>query len=78
MEACIKFMKETIKKCIDAKSNMLIALLQIRSTPLGPGLPSPATLDHPIRGIMPALSRLPISPNNSDEHYDALVKTKKG
>ena len=33
MEACIKFLKHTIKKCIDIKSDIHIALLQIRSTP---------------------------------------------
>ena len=65
----------------DTKSDMDIALLQIRSTPLGPGLPCPAMLlfNHPIRGIMPILSRPLISTNNDDEHNEALVKrcTKK-
>ena len=55
---------------------MHIALLQIRTTPLGPELPGPATLlfTHPIRGIMPKLTGPVISPNNYDEHYETLVK----
>ena len=60
---------------------MHIAYLQIRSTPLWSGLPSPATLlfNHPIRGIMPIHSRLLISTNNDDQCYEILVKrqTKK-
>ena len=73
VEACIKFIKWTIKKCIDAKFDMYIALLQIRSSPLEPGLPSPATLlfNCPIRGVMPILNRLLISPiNDDDEHHE--------
>ena len=63
------------KKCIDTKLSIHIALLQIRSTPLGPGLPSPAMLlfNHPIQGILPIVNRLPINTNNEDEHYDMLV-----
>ena len=58
---------------------MHIALLQIRSTPLWPGLPGPATLlfNHPIRVIMTILSRLPISTNNNDKHYEALVRRQR-
>ena len=37
-EACIKFIKCTIKKCFDTKTDIYIALLQIRATPLEPGL----------------------------------------
>ena len=52
-----------------------IALLQIRMTPLGLGLPSPATMlfSHSIRGIMPIISRQPVSINDDEEHYEALV-----
>ena len=75
-EACIKFMMQTIKRYVDTKYDTHIALLQIRSAPLEPGLPRSATLlfNHPIRGIMPILSRLPICPNNNDGHYEVLVK----
>ena len=69
------------QKCIDTKSVLHITLLQIRSTPLGPGLLSPATLlfNCQKRSIMQIISRLPISPNNNDEYYEALVErgTKK-
>ena len=50
VEACIKFIKHTMKKCIETNEDIHIALLQIRATQLEPGLPSPATLlfNHPI------------------------------
>ena len=44
VEACIKFIKCTLKKCIETNEDIHIALLQIRSTPLEPCLPNPATL----------------------------------
>ena len=68
--------KVNAKKFSYINSNTHIALLQIRTMPLGPGLPSPATLlfNFPTRGIMPLVNRLPISLNNDDEHYQALVK----
>ena len=49
------------QKCFDTKSDPHVDLLHIISTPLGSGLPSPATLlfNHPIRCIMPILTRLP-------------------
>ena len=68
--------KANTKKYFDTKSDQHIDLFQIRSTPLGPGLPCPATLlfNNPIRGIMPTINILLISVNNSHEHYNALVK----
>ena len=56
-----------------------IALLQNRMTPLGAGLPSPATMvfNHPIRGIILIISRPPIGINNNEEHYEALVNKQK-
>ena len=64
-----------MKKCFDSGSDMHIALLQTRSTPLGQGLPSPATLlfNCLVRGIMPRIDRLPINTDNDDEHHTALV-----
>ena len=67
--------KAYYQKNIDTKSDIHFALLLIRLTPLGPGLPGLAILlfNHPIRGILP-ISRLPFNSNNGDEHYEALVK----
>ena len=64
------------QKCLDTKSDPHKALLQIRSTPLGPGLPYCTTLlfNHPIRGIMSTINIPPIGLNNDDEHYEALIK----
>ena len=76
VEACIKFIKQSIEKCIDTRSDIHIALLQIRSTPLGSGLPNPAMLlfNHQIMGIVPIVNRPPINSNNDDENFEALVK----
>ena len=51
-----------------------MVLLQIRTTPLGQGLPSLAMLqfNHPLHGIMPALDRKPVSVDNDDEHHKKL------
>ena len=61
--------KACTEKCFDIKWDPHIALLQIRMTPLGLGLPSPATMlfNHPIRGIMPTISRLPIGIDIGEE-----------
>ena len=71
VEECIIFIICNIKKCIHIRSHVDIALLQVGSTPLVPGLPSPTTLlfNHPIRGIIPIINK----------HYEVLVKrqTKK-
>ena len=52
-----------------------MAMLQIRTTPLGQGLPSPAMLlfNHPVRGIMPVMDRPPININNDDEYHQTLM-----
>ena len=44
VEACIKFIKCTFKKCANLGRDINIALLQICTMPLGPGFLSPATL----------------------------------
>ena len=76
LEACIKFVKCTMKTCIKTNGDIHIALLQVRATPLESGLPSPAMLlfNCPIQGIMPILNRIPISSDNDDNHYEVLVK----
>ena len=64
------------QKCLDTKSDPHLSLLQMRSTPLGPGFLSPATLlfNCLIRDIMPIINRPPIGLNNNDKHYKALIK----
>ena len=53
-----------------------LILLQLRSTPLGPDLSSPATLsfNYPIRSTMLVISRALTNANNADDHYKAVVK----
>ena len=59
------------KKCSDSDGNIHIAMLQIRTTLLGQGLPSPVTLlfNCPVRGIMPVMDRPPINVDNDEEHH---------
>ena len=75
IEACIKLIKLTIKKCSDSGGDIYVAMLQIRTTPLGQGLPSPATLlfNHLVRGIMPVMDRQPINMDNDDENHKNLT-----
>ena len=65
-----------MKKCCDTKSDIHPALLQVRMMPLGPGLPSHATLlfNNPTKGIIPIINRTSISIDNDDEYHKALVK----
>ena len=51
-----------------------MALLQIRTTPLGHGLPGQTTLlfNHPVRGIMPLMDSQLINIDNDDEDHKNL------
>ena len=64
-----------MKKCFDSRGDVHIALLQVRTTPLGQGLPSPATLlfNCLVRGIMPVMDRPLMNTDNDEEHHKALV-----
>ena len=64
-----------MKNGTETNEDIQVALLQTRSTPLEPGLPSPATLlfNCPIWGIMPIINRLQINLDNNDDHYESLV-----
>ena len=75
VEACIKFIKCTLKKCADCGGDIHMALLHICTTPLGQGLPSPAALpfNHWVCGIMPVIDRKPIGGDNDDEHHSMLI-----
>ena len=44
-------------------------------TPLGQGLPSPATMlfNCLIRGIMPVINRLLVGSNNDEEHHKVII-----
>ena len=74
VEACIKFMKHTIKKCKWNNNDGNFTLLQIRSIPIGTGIPSPAMLlfNRPIRVLLSWFGREPININKDDEYYEAL------
>ena len=58
----------TIKKCSDPGGGIHMVLLQITTTPLGQGLPSPTTLlfNHPVCGIIPVIGKNLISVDHDD------------
>ena len=68
VEACIKFIKHTFKKCAESGRDKNIALLQIRTMPIGQGLPSPATLmfHRQVQDIMPVVDGKPIGQDCDD------------
>ena len=53
-----------------------MSLLQIRSGPVSPGLPSMATLlfNQPSRGTLPTFSRPPIGCDNDKSNHSALIR----
>ena len=56
--ACIKFVKCTIKKCRQINNDTKFASRQIRSTPIGAGIPSLAMLfNRPIRVLLLQIER---------------------
>ena len=75
VKACFKFIKQTFKKCAISSRDINMALLQIHTTPLGPGLPSLATLSfsRQVRGIMSVLDCKPIGQDCDDNHYGKLM-----
>ena len=62
-----------MKKYLDSGGDIHLAMLQVRTPPLGQGLPSPATLlfNYPVRGIIPVMDRPPI--DIDEEHHKALT-----
>ena len=52
-----------------------MVLLQIHTTPLGQGLPSPATLlfNCLVCSVMAVIDRKPVSIDNDDKHHTKLV-----
>ena len=75
VKAYIKFIKHTLEKCMDSGGDIYMALLQIHTTPLGQGLPSPETLlfNCPVCSVMPVIDRKPVIVDNDDEHHTKLV-----
>ena len=62
------------KKCTEANNDIHLSLLQIRLTPVGIVLPSPTTLlfNMPISGIVPGVSRMPVSGDYDEDNHNTL------
>ena len=73
IEACINFVKRTMKKCCEVNADTFVPLLQTRSTLISPGLPRLATLlfNKPTRDILPRFSRPHLL---CDNHENELIK----
>ena len=56
-----------------------MALLQIQTTPLGHGLPSPATLmfNRPVCGIMPVIDHEPLIEDCDDDCHAKIIKRQQ-
>ena len=70
----LKFIKHTLKKCTDSGGGHSHGFITICSTPLGQGLPSPATLlfNYLVHSVMPVIDRKLVSVDNDDEHYTKI------
>ena len=75
VESFVKLIKCAMKKCFDAKKDVNLALLQIRSTTIGYGLPSPA--NRLIRGLLTKIIRIPMLYDFNDDHYYALKQRQQ-
>ena len=71
-----------MKKYFDADNDVFLALLQICrhvSTPIGPGLQSPAALmsNRSIRCLIAKLRRSTILFDHDDDHYASLIERQQ-
>ena len=68
VEACIKFLKHTIKKCTDTNQCVTLALLQTQSTSVALDLPSPAVMlfNRPIWDLLPQINRALFNIDNDE------------
>ena len=66
----IKSIKNTMKKCLDTKKDLDLALLLIRFISIGNGLPNTATIsfNRLIRGLLPKINKMPILYDSDDGH----------
>ena len=67
-------MKCTIKNFPDDNDDINLALLQMRSIPIGTGLSSPVTalFNMSIRALLPQTNMEAINFNTDNEYYEAL------
>ena len=79
VEACIKFVKCTFKKCADSGRDINMVLLQIHMTLLGHRLLNPATLmfNRPVCGIMPILDCKPLVKDCDDNCHAKLIERQQ-
>ena len=71
---CLKFVKRNMKKCFETNTDVNLALLQIRSTLIGPWLPSPITIifSRLTQGTLLKINTSPISYDYDQDNYNEL------
>ena len=67
-----------MKNCFETDVDINMALLQIRSTPIGHGLLSLVTLlfKRPSRALLPKFRRPPMLFDNNESNHTVLAKSK--
>ena len=79
VKACIKFIKQTFKKCTESGRDKTIGLLQVHTMPIGQGLPSLVTImfNRQVQGIMPVVDQKPLGQDHDDDHHIKLVDRQR-
>ena len=74
VEACITFVKWTMKKLFDTNADVYLALLQIRSMPEGLGLPIKITIlfSRPVRALISRVHIAPLNYGCNKNHHNVL------
>ena len=74
VKGCIQLIKYTIKECLGSNNDVNLVLLQMRSTSMCVGIPSPAMqpFNRPIWGLSHQMNKDPIDISNNDAQYEAL------
>ena len=79
VKACIKFIKQTFKKCTESGRDKNIALLQVHTMSIDQGLPDPVTImfNRLVQGIMPVVDQKPLGQDHDDDHHIKLVEIQR-
>ena len=76
-DACITFIKQTLKKCCDTNKGINLPLLHIRPTLNGPGLQGKATIlfNRPIQSLFSKIKIAPMLCNFYDKY--GIIKQRQ-
>ena len=72
MEAGIKFVKQTMKKCFDANKDVSFIAYKINTNWTWTAKPSLILIERLVRGLLPEMNITLMVYNYDDKHYHAL------